>query len=72
MDIVTYALLKKYVETSLEGAGALQGKDGKSAYEIAVEHGYTGTEEEWIGSLQGEGVESLSLEDLYMILEEES
>lgn len=25
--------------------------DGKSAYEIAVEHGYVGTEEEWLSSL---------------------
>ena len=29
------------------------GKDGKSAYEIAVEHGFTGTEEEWLAALQG-------------------
>ena len=27
--------------------------DGKSAYEIAVEHGYVGTEEEWLASLHG-------------------
>lgn len=32
-------------------------EDGKSAYEIAVEHGYEGTEEEWLESLHGkEGV----------------
>lgn len=29
------------------------GKDGKSAYEIAVDHGYEGTEEEWLASLKG-------------------
>jgi hypothetical protein len=51
MDLVTYALLKKYVKASLAGAGAIAGKDGKSAYEIAVEHGYSGSEEEWIQSL---------------------
>ena len=28
-----------------------KGLDGKSAYEIAVEHGYKGTEEEWVWSL---------------------
>ena len=28
-----------------------RGRDGLSAYEIAVAHGYTGTEEEWIESL---------------------
>lgn len=27
---------------------------GKSAYEIAVEHGFDGTEEEWLASLKGE------------------
>ena len=29
------------------------GADGKSAYELAVEKGYTGTEEEWLASLTG-------------------
>lgn len=31
-----------------------QGADGKSAYEIAVEHGYNGTEAEWLLSLKGD------------------
>ena len=30
------------------------GKDGKSACEIAVEHGYQGTEEQWLESLKGQ------------------
>lgn len=30
-----------------------KGDDGKSAYEIAVEHGFTGTETEWLVSLVG-------------------
>ena len=30
------------------------GADGKSAYQIAVENGFTGTEEEWLASLVGE------------------
>lgn len=29
--------------------------NGKSAYEIAVEHGFVGTEEEWLESLKAEG-----------------
>ena len=33
----------------------LKGKDGKSAYEIAVKHGYTGTEEDWAKSLTPNG-----------------
>ncbi len=32
---------------------AEKGLDGKSAYEIAVEDGFVGTEEEWLASLQG-------------------
>ena len=34
--------------------GGKNGTDGKSAYEIAVENGFEGTEEEWLESLQGE------------------
>lgn len=30
-----------------------KGKDGKSAFEIAVEHGFVGTETEWLESLRG-------------------
>ena len=54
MDMVTYALLKKYVQNSLDGIGALQGQDGKSAYEIAKEQGFSGSEKEWITSLTGD------------------
>ena len=34
--------------------GKFNGIDGKSAYELAVENGYIGTEEEWISSLKGD------------------
>ena len=37
-------LLQKIIE---------KGKDGKSSYEIAVEHGFVGTETEWLESLKG-------------------
>ena len=30
-----------------------KGKDGESAYEVAVDNGYVGTEEQWLASLQG-------------------
>lgn len=33
---------------------AVYGKDGKSAYEIALDNGFKGTEEEWLESLCGE------------------
>lgn len=36
------------------GGGGGTGADGKSAYEIAVENGFEGTEEEWLASLKGE------------------
>ena len=36
------------------GGGGTQGADGKSAYQIAVEHGFSGTETEWLASLKGE------------------
>ena len=32
----------------------LPGKDGKSAYEVAVEHGFVGTVDEWLESLHGQ------------------
>ena len=35
------------------GTNGTDGNDGKSAYEIAVQNGYTGTEEEWLTSLKG-------------------
>lgn len=50
-------LAKLYVKKSLEGAGALKGKDGadgKSAYQTALNNGFIGTESEWLESLKGE------------------
>ena len=35
------------------GTDGTDGNEGKSAYEIAVQNGYTGTEEEWLTSLKG-------------------
>lgn len=34
-------------------AGGIQGERGYSAYEVAVQNGFTGTEAAWLGSLQG-------------------
>ena len=42
-----YAQLIKHIQN------AEKGLDGKSAYEIAVEHGFVGTEKEWLNSLKG-------------------
>ena len=49
-DTTAYILAKTYVDAALSGSGALH---GKSAYEIAVENGFTGTETEWLESLNG-------------------
>lgn len=35
------------------GTDGIDGIDGKSAYQLAVEHGYNGTESEWLASLIG-------------------
>lgn len=51
MDIVTYLLSKKYIDQKIVEAGGIA---GKSAYEIAVENGFKGTEKEWLESLKGE------------------
>lgn len=43
-------VVEEYVE---EHHDEFKGDDGKSAYEVAVDEGYTGTEEEWLASLHG-------------------
>ena len=53
MDYETLGAAKNYVRASLEGAGALKGNDGASAYDIAVENGFSGTQAEWLESLKG-------------------
>lgn len=35
------------------GVDGTNGADGKSAYQLAVDNGFTGTEEEWLASLKG-------------------
>lgn len=52
MDFTLYALLKTYVKQSIENIEGFE--KGKSAYEIAVENGFQGSEQEWLQSLQGE------------------
>lgn len=36
-----------------QNVGIRNGADGQSAYELAVDNGYTGTEKEWLASLKG-------------------
>ncbi len=49
-----------------DGEKGDDGADGKSAYEIAVEQGYSGTEEEWIASLHGEDGEDGFSPEIYV------
>ncbi len=64
--------------TDDEGSKILaQGMSGKSAYELAVEKGYRGTEEEWLASLNGSNGDDgksayeLAVENGYQGTEEE-
>lgn len=40
--------------SEIKGSSTTTGNDGKSAYEIAVDNGFIGTETEWLESLKGE------------------
>lgn len=51
MDILTLAVAKKYTEESIKNIETVV--QGKSAYEIAIENGFEGTEKDWLLSLQG-------------------
>lgn len=46
---------------ALKGEPGNDGAPGKSAYEIAVEGGYSGTEAEWLASLKAEGYDDTAL-----------
>lgn len=50
MDLTTLALLKQYVSNTIAN---IEAENGKSAYEIAVDNGFSGTETEWLASLNG-------------------
>lgn len=47
-------LIITYSDNSSENVGNVIGNTGKSAYDVAVENGYNGTEDEWLISLKGE------------------
>ena len=47
---------KLYIDRLLSDVDGEDGNDGKSAYEIAVNNGFVGTEAEWLESLNGSGL----------------
>lgn len=61
---------KSEIEGILEGIETTPGADGKSAYEIAQDNGFTGTEQEWLLSLKGadgtQGVDGKSAYQSYL------
>lgn len=52
----TVGQIKEYVDSKAGTSGSA----GKSAYEIAVDNGFTGTEDQWLESLKGEKGTSIS------------
>ena len=61
-------------ENGIQGIQGEQGIQGFSAYEIAVQNGFTGTAEEWLASLKGDkgdtgGVNSISGQQGDLLLE---
>ena len=57
-DVLNNPEIKNTVKTVVEGAiqdgtiSQITGADGKSAYQIAVDNGFDGTESEWLASLE--------------------
>ena len=47
---MTIALLRRYVSDTIANT---EFSDGKSAYEIALDNGFSGSEQEWLESLKG-------------------
>ena len=52
---IDYDIEKVYsLSLAVQGKDGYQGQDGKSAYQVAVEEGFDGSEEEWLNSLKGQ------------------
>lgn len=53
-----------------KGEAGTDGKDGLSAYELALKNGFEGTEDEWLQSLRGEegisGIVGFEVRDGYL------
>lgn len=65
MDLITLALARK-------GSGTgTPGKNGLSAYEIAVKNGFEGSEQDWLNSLQATAeIEAMTQEDIAAVFKE--
>lgn len=58
MDLVT---CDNSFDMSMSQTATLKGKDGLSAYQIAQQQGFEGTEQEWLDSLKGETYDDTEL-----------
>ena len=66
MDLITLALARKG-----GGGTSAPGKDGLSAYEIAVKNGFEGSEQDWLNSLQATAeMPAMTQEDITAIFKE--
>lgn len=56
INTVNYRITEGSLSSTTSGSGTsgIKGDPGKSAYELAVENGFTGTVQEWLASLKGE------------------
>lgn len=51
------------ISGTIQGGAIVRGKEGKSAYEVAVKNGFSGTEVEWLASLKGEKGDAFTYSD---------
>lgn len=66
MDLITLALARKG-----GGGTGTPGKDGLSAYEIAIKNGFEGSEQDWLDSLQATAeMEAMTQEDIMAVFKE--
>lgn len=55
----------------LQGVRGEVGADGKSAYEVALDNGFVGTEVEWIETLKGSSAYQVAIDNGFVGTEEE-
>ena len=58
-------------DTGATGATGAKGDNGASAYEIAVDDGFEGTEEEWLASLKGDSAYAVAVDEGFEGTEQE-
>lgn len=54
LDIWSGAMRNVVIELGRKGDPGTPGTDGRSAYQVAVDGGYIGTEQQWLASLRGD------------------